>query len=128
VYRKSASLKAIELLLRNPEIALSVKQGLEALDSAEDESRKLLLSLIKLVQKEPHIETITLLGYCYGTSLGGQLTQLLKSEKITPTEGIEEEFHQILDSILSDITQKLELLQLQDKLKSHVDAANRSDS
>jgi len=29
---------------------------------------------------------------------------------------------------LSDITQKLELLQLQDKLKSHVDAANRSDS
>ena len=128
VYRKSASLKAIELLLRNPEIALSVKQGLEALDSAEDESRKLLLSLIKLVQKEPHIETITLLGYCYGTSLGGQLTQLLKSEKITPTEGIEEEFHQILDSILSDITQKLELLQLQDKLKSHVDATNRSDS
>ena len=127
VYRKSASLKAIELLLRNPEIALSIKQDLEALNSAEDESRKLLLSLIKLVQKEPDIETFTLLGYCYGTSLGGQLTQLLKSEKITPTEGIEEEFHQILDSILSDITQKLELLRLQDKLRSHVDAANRGD-
>ena len=128
VYRKSASLKAIELLLRTPEIALSIEQELEALNSAEDESRKLLLSLIKLVQKEPDIETFTLLGYCYGTSLGGQLTQLLKSEKITPTEGIEAEFHQILDSILSDITQKLKLLQLQDKLKSHVDAANRSDS
>ena len=127
VYRKSASLKAIELLLRNPEIALSIKQDLEALNSAEDESRKLLLSLIKLVQKEPEIETVTLIGYSYGTSLGGQLTQLLKSEKITPTEGIEEEFHQILDSILSDITQKLELLRLQDKLRSHVDAANRGD-
>jgi hypothetical protein len=127
VYRKSASLKAIELLLRNPEIALSIKQDLEALSSAEDESRKLLLSLIKLVQKEPDIETVTLMGYSYGTNLGGQLTQLLKSEKITPNEGIEEEFHQILDSILSDITQKLELLRLQDKLRSHVDAANRGD-
>ncbi len=127
VYRKPASLKAIELLLRHPEIALSIEGDLEPLDSAEDESRKLLLSLIRLVQKEPKTETFTLLGYCYGTSLASQLTQLLKSEKITPTEGVEKEFHQILDSILSDIRHKLELLQLKDKLKSHINAASNGE-
>jgi len=122
VYRKPASLKAIELLLRNPEIALSVTQDLEPLHSAEDEARKLLLSLIEMVRKDPNTETFTMLGYCYGTSLGGQLTQLLKDEKITPQEGVEEEFLQILDNILSDIVKKLELLQLKDELKSKVSA------
>ncbi|GIT64048.1 MAG: DNA primase [Gammaproteobacteria bacterium] len=102
-YRKPASVKAIELLLRNPEIALSVNQNLEPLRTAEDEGRKLLLSLVEMVKKDPNTEVFTLLGYCYGTSLGSQLTQLLAAEKITPQEGVEKEFLQILDNILSDI-------------------------
>jgi DNA primase len=122
VYRKPASLKAIELLLRNPEIALAVSIDLEPLRTAEDEGRKLLLSLIEMVKKDPNTETFTLLGYCYGTSLGSQLTQLLKDEKITPQEGVEDEFLQILDSILSDIVKKLDLLQLKHELKSRVSA------
>jgi len=120
VYRKPASVKAIELLLRNPEIALSVTQNLEPLRTAEDEGRKLLLSLVEIVKKDPNTEVFTLLGYCYGTSLGSQLTQLLAAEKITPQEGVEKEFLQILDNILSDIAKKLELLQLKDELKSRV--------
>lgn len=128
VYRKPASLKAIELLLRNPEIALSIKQDLTPLRSAEDESRKLLLSLIEMVQKDPNTETFTLLGYCYGTSLGNQLTQLLKGEKITPSEGVEKEFNQILDNILSDIVKKLQLLQLKVELKSKIDKSDASKS
>jgi len=123
-YRKSASLKAIELLLRNPEVALSIKQDISPLRTAEDESRKLLLSLIEMVNRNPETETYTMLGYCYGSNLGNQLTQLLESEKITPIEGIEEEFHQILDSILSDIVKKLELLQLKARLKSTIDGAD----
>ena len=122
-YRKPAGLKAIELLLRNPEIALTIERDLQPLRSAEDEIRKLLLALIEMVQKDPNTETYTLLGYCYGSSLGSQLPQLLKSGRITPQEGIEEEFHQILDSILSDIVKKLELLQLKDELKSRISAA-----
>lgn len=121
-YRKPASLKAIELLLRNPEIALHLKQDLSPLATADDEGRKLLLALIELVQKEPKTETFTLLGYCYGTSLGNQLTQLLKSETITPIEGLEREFNQILDNILSDIVRTLEHLQLKDKLNSRFGA------
>ena len=119
-YRKPASLKAIELLLRNPEIALSIKQELKPLYTAEDEGRKLLISLIEMVQKNPEIDTFTMLGYCYATSLGGQLTQLLNSEKITPIEGVEEEFLHIIDSILSDITHKINLLALKNELRTKV--------
>ncbi|NQV70122.1 MAG: DNA primase [Pseudohongiella sp.] len=124
VYRKPASLIAIELLLQNPEVALSIEQDLTPLRSAEDESRKLLLSLIEMVKRDPNTETYTMLGYCYGSRLGKQLTQLHKSEKITPSEGLEAEFHHILDKILSDIVRKIELLQLRNQLKSTVDAAD----
>lgn len=117
-YRRPAAVKAIELLLRNPEIALALDIDLSPLRSAEDESRKLLLSLIEIVQKDPTTKIFTLLGYCYGTSLGSQLTQLLKEEKITPTEGVEGEFRQIIDSIMSDINKKLYQLQISDMLKS----------
>ena len=126
--RKPASIKAIELLLRNPEIALALEANLESLRYAEEESRKLLCTLIEKVQNEPQIETYTLLGYCYGTHLGGQLTQLLQAEKITPQEGLEEEFKQIIDNILSDIQQKLHLLRLKDELKSRISAANESNA
>lgn len=127
-YRKPASLKAIELLLRNPEIALAITQDLQPLRAAEDEGRKLLIALIEMVQQDPNTETFTLLGFCYGTSLGNQLTQLLTAEKITPQEGVEEEFLQILDNILSDIVKKLELLQIKDQLKSLVPSAKDENS
>jgi len=123
-YRKPASLKAIELLIQKPEIANSITQDLAPLRSAEDENRKLLLSLIETVKQDPNTDIYTLLGYCYGSSLGNQLTQLLKTEKITPSEGIEKEFLQIVDSILSDISRKLNLLQLKNQLKSRVDGLN----
>jgi DNA primase len=122
-YRRPLSLKAIQLLLRDPEIALNLACDLEPLRSVEDESRKLLLTLIEIVKSDPTTKTFTLLGYCYGTSLGNQLTQFLKEEKITPAEGIEMEFQQIVDNILSDITRNLEFLQLKDRLKSAVTKA-----
>ena len=125
--RKSASLKAIELLLRNPEIALTLQADLEPLRYAGDESQKLLLTLIEKIRKDPSTETYHLLGYCYGTSLGGQLTQLLQAEKITPQEGVEAEFTQMLDNILSNISQKLHLSKLKDELKSRVSEAPGSN-
>lgn len=124
VYRKPASLKAIELLLQKPEIALSIKADISPLRSAEDESRKLLLSLIEMVKGDNTTGTFDMLGYCYNSTLGKQLTQLHQGEKITPKEGLEEEFLHIIDKILSDIIKKLELLQLRSQLKSTVDAAD----
>ncbi len=128
VYRKPASIKAIELLLRNPEMALTIKQDLSPLHGDEDEARKLLLALIEMVQNDPNTETFTLLGYCYGSSLDGQLTQLINGEKITPQEGIEDEFHHLLDNILSNIVRKRESLQLKNELKSRVSAVKSSES
>ena len=108
-------------------MALSVQSDLEPLRYAEDESRKLLLTLIEKIRKDPSIETYHLHGYCYGTPLGGQLTQLLQEEKITPQEGVEAEFTQMLDNILSNISQKLHLSKLKDELKSRVSEAPGSN-
>jgi hypothetical protein len=80
-----------------------------------------------MVRKTPNTDTYTLLGYCYGTSLKTQLTQLLKSERITPQEGIEEEFNHIIDNILSDIAKKLNLLELRGELNSRVSATKDSN-
>ena len=107
VYRKPAAVKAIELLMQNPEVALSINADLSPLHSAGDEGRQLLLSLIDMVKRDPDTDTPTLLGYCSGSPFGNQITRL-KSEKITPIEGLEQEFLQILDKILSDVVKKLE--------------------
>ncbi len=128
-YRKSAALKAVELLLRNPEAALSInKDDLDPLRNAEDPNRKLLVDLIEKVHAQPQIETYTLLGACYATPLGSQLTQLLKEEKITPQEGIELEFKQIVDNILSDIQKKLHILRLKEEANTRVSAAKAANS
>ena len=119
-YQKPASIKAIELLLQKPEIALSINRDLKPLRSAEDEGRKLLISLIEMIQVDPKIDVFALLGYCYGSNLGNQLTRIFRDEKITPTEGVEDEFVQIMDNILSDIHNKLELLRLKTELRSRV--------
>lgn len=107
VYRKPAAVKAIELLMQNPEVALSITADLSPLHSAGDEGRQLLLSLIEMVKRDPDTDTPTLLGYCSGSPFGNQITRL-KSENITPIEGLEQEFLQILDKILSDVIKKLE--------------------
>ena len=107
VYRKPAAVKAIELLMQNPEVGLSITADLSPLHSAGDEGRQLLLSLIDMVRRDPETDTPTLLGYCSGSPFGNQITRL-KSENITPIEGLEQEFLQILDKILSDVVKKLE--------------------
>jgi len=115
VYRKPAAVKAIELLMQNPEVALSINADLSPLHSAGDEGRQLLLSLIDMVKRDPDTDTPTLLGYCSGSSFGNQITRL-KSENITPIEGIEQEFLQILDKILSDVVKRLESQKLREAL------------
>ena len=119
-YQKPASIKAIELLLQKPEIALSLTKDLQVLSKAEDEGRKLLLSLIEMIQEDPGTSVYTILGYCYGSKLGNQFTQIFRDEKITPEDGLEEEFIQIIDNILSDMRKISELLELKTKLRSKV--------
>ena len=55
------------------------------------------------------------------------MLKLLQAEKITPQEGVEAEFTQIIDNILSNISQKLHLSKLKDELKSRVSEAPGSN-
>lgn len=124
VYRKPAAVKAIELLLQNPEVALAIEKDLSPLHSAGDEGRQLLLSLIEMVRRDPDTDIPTLLGYCSGSPFGNQITRL-KSENITPIEGLEQEFLQILDKILSDVLKKLESQKLREALQSKLSNPKR---
>ncbi len=124
VYHKPAAVKAIELLLQNPDIALAITQDLSPLHSAGDEGRQLLLSLIEMIRRDPDTDTPTLLGYCSGSPFGNQITRL-KSENITPIEGLEQEFLQILDKILSDVIKKLESQKRRETLSKLTDPKKR---
>ncbi|MEX1196715.1 MAG: DNA primase [Pseudohongiellaceae bacterium] len=105
---KPTSLKAIELLLYKPALAapLVAKAGaatdrdLTLLDHLDDRYTRLLAELIELAGNDPTTTTYTLLGHCYGTEEGRRLTQLLKSESITPSVGVAEEFNYLIDQLL----------------------------
>ena len=101
--QKPTSLLAMELLLYQPALALDIKQDLSPLEDLGDEYTKLLLELIELVKNNPTTTTYTMLGHCYGTQPGARLTQLLKSETITPAIGIGEEFHYLIDRLLKQV-------------------------
>ena len=96
----------MESRLAKPEIALEVDQDLSLLADADGARSSMLLELIELVRKDPNITTYAMLGYFYDSPVGNRLTQLMKEEKITPSEGIKDEFRQIIDRILSDVRQQ----------------------
>jgi len=108
-HRKSWSLKAIELVLSQPEIARELDRDLGPLAGADGENSRMLVDLIELVRSDPNITTYAMLGYFYNSPVGNQLTRLMRDEKITPTEGVREEFRQIIDRVLSDIQKKSEI-------------------
>lgn len=103
---RSPGLKAIELLLSKPEIAAVLDKDMELLRENGNQYTDLLLELVELVKQDPTTNTYTMLGHCYGTPLGNQLTQLMKKEKITPLEGVSSEFHYLIDSLVSDAQKK----------------------
>jgi hypothetical protein len=73
-----------------------------------------------------------MLGYFYGSPVGNRLNRLMRDEKITPTEGIREEFNQIIDRMLSKIEQRSRveknLQALREKLARSPSADKSGDS
>ncbi|MEY3668130.1 MAG: hypothetical protein RL572_1670 [Pseudomonadota bacterium] len=125
---RSPGLKAIELLLYQPKVGVDLQQDVEPLRKNGDEYTDLLLELLELVAQNPTINTYTMLGHCYGTPLGNQLTQLLRNEKITPLEGVASEFAYLLDSLLAEARKKQFKKQLLEQLKPRVRATGAADS
>ncbi|MFM1896578.1 MAG: primase [Pseudomonadota bacterium] len=135
-YRKPWAVKAIELLLHQPSVAAGLQQDLTPLlqaaathgpsveAGADPDNTRMLLELIDLVRKNPHINTYSLLGYFYGSPVGNQLTQLMKDEKITPADGIQDEFNQIIDRVLSDVQRRSEVARRMDTLRAKLGTGN----
>lgn len=104
---RSVCMQAVNLILLKPAMVgtLEDDEELGAIDSPDIE---LLLQVIALARKHPSSSTPELLGRIYATPLGSQLTQLLNREQITPTEGIEQEFNEIITHLLQTHRRKLD--------------------
>ena len=116
IKRAPSSLKAIQLLLGNPEIALDSECDIAPLAQSSDTTTTVLAKLIEMVRNDPHIDTYALLGYCAGTEFYSELTQLLRQEKITPVEGTGNEFAEIVDRLLLKIEQEQKIAKMREEL------------
>jgi len=96
---RSVCMKAVNLILLKPDMVAELDENgeLAEIDSPDID---LLLQVIALAKKYPSSSTPELLGRIYATPLGSQLTQLLSKEQITPTEGVVQEFNEIINHLL----------------------------
>ncbi len=106
---------AIALILHKPEIARNVQTA--GLDCHNGEDARLLQALIELVQRRPESNTGMLLGHWYGTPEGDLLNRLAGQERLIPTEGIEQQFTDIMHSLAHRLPRESKLAEQVDKLK-----------
>ena len=116
--RESLELKAIELLLIEPTIALSVDGDFELLEHSKNDEGKVLFSLIKMIKNDPKISVTVLLGYCSGSEIKSSLSHRLNAERITPKEGLGPEFLEIYSSILSLNKKQVAQHEINEKLRA----------
>ena len=90
---------AIALLLHRPDVARQVS-NLEPLRDLQGEDADLLLELMDLLQRRPESTTHMLLGHWYGTGEGELLNRLASQERLIPTEGIEKQFLDTINTLL----------------------------
>jgi len=96
---RSLCMKAVNLILLKPDVITGFDNETE-LAEIQTADMDLLLQVISLAKKHQSSSTPELLGRIYATPLGTHLTRLLDREQITPTEGVEQEFREIIDHLL----------------------------
>jgi DNA primase len=106
---------AIALLLHKPEIARSADPG--DLQELEGEDAALLRDMLDLLRRRPDSSTAMLLGHWYGTAEGEVLSRLAGQERLIPSEGIEQQFRDVL-ARLTLLPQRARLAARVDKLRS----------
>jgi DNA primase len=105
---------AIALLLHQPKVA---QMGDPArLNELEGEDIGLLRELLDLLRRRPESNTAMLLGHWYGTPEGDLLSRLAGQERLIPTEGIEQQFVDTIET-LSQLPHRSKLTAQVDKLK-----------
>ena len=114
----SPCMKAVNLLIRKPVMVQSV-----AIDDSLGEIRSpdmdLLLKIIELAKAWPQSSTHEFMSRIYATAYGNQITHLFGREQITPDEGVEEEFREILEKLLQDYRKRLQRNALLESLQRH---------
>ena len=115
--KESLELKAIELLLIEPTVALKADGDFGVLEHSKNNETKVLFSLINMIKKDPKINVSVLLGYCSGSEIRSNLSHRLNAERITPREGLGPEFLEIYNNILSFNKKQLEQSEITEKLR-----------
>jgi DNA primase len=111
-------MKAVNLLIRKPSLIKQVTID-DTLGEIRTPDMDLLLNVIELALAWPDSSTTDFMGRIYATAYGNQLTQLLSREQITPEEGIEREFQDILDKLLKAYRERQHKAELLSRLRQH---------
>lgn len=90
---------AIALLLHSPDVARQISD-LETLRSLPGADAELLVELLELLRRRPESNTHMLLGHWYGTEAGELMHRLASQERLIPSEGIENQFLDTINSLL----------------------------
>ncbi|MDX1734439.1 MAG: toprim domain-containing protein, partial [Halioglobus sp.] len=107
---------ALALLLHRPDIAHLVAPG--SLREIEGEDGELLRDMLELLHRRPESSTAMLLGHWYGTPQGHLLNRLAGQERLIPTEGIEKEFRDTINTLVEELPHRSKLAAQVDKLRS----------
>lgn len=132
---KPKSLIAVELLLRAPKEVVEAAEArvkkLAVLTNSLEDGTVLLFELIEMVSKNPNRERLyfVLLDHCYKRdSVRGMLTLVLTGEKITPPEGVREEFLEILLRLHVQCEEMLESKHRRDQLRAKTAANGHTEA
>jgi len=109
-------LQAVNMLIRKPGIIKTVPVA-DELGDIRSPDMDLLLKVIEIARAWPDSSPPELLSRIYATAYGAQLTQLLNREQITPEEGIEDEFRDIIGKLLEQHHAQLRRLALLESLR-----------
>lgn len=123
---RSVCMQAVNLILLKPAM-VSTLEDIDELGLIDSPDIELLIQVIELARKHPASSTPELLGRIYATPLGSQLTQLLNREQITPAEGVEQEFNEIISHLLHTHRRHLDHQVWLEKARQKVSARRNLD-
>ena len=113
-------MKAVNLILLKPDmVERHDHTGLEEIEAPDIE---LLQKVIALAKQYPGSTTPELLGRIYATPAGSQLMQLANREQITPTEGVEAEYSDLINHFLSRQDKKRNLESIMQEARDRLNA------
>ncbi|MDR2212267.1 MAG: DNA primase [Pseudomonadales bacterium] len=92
-------IKAVNLLIRRPALVRLVQHE-DELAEIRAEGMELLLKVAEIARLCPDASPVELMSRIFATAYGAQLTSLLGRELLTPEDGMEDEFKDLLAQML----------------------------